>query len=211
MTSVIFATLGPSGTNHEFVAKKYIDFHRDFHGFHQATLILSDTAMAGAEAVRDGVADYFIVCAVHPDTPNIVGHFFREVFIVDTFISPSLPLAVLTRADVTEPRSLGVLHPATTNYIDTCKWQTVCKITTGSLHTVADGLLRGRYDSGLVYLNYAQRYPDQLRVDQEIGSPDDAWLVLGRKRTYVDPILAWRDSPIATQFVEFARDRARRE
>jgi hypothetical protein len=201
MTSVIFATLGPSGTNHEFVARKYIAFHE----LHKPTLRLSDTATAGAEAVRDGLADYFIICAVHPDTPNIVGRFFREVFIVDTFISPSQPLAVLTRADVTKPRSIGVLHPATTDYIDTSKWELVSKITTGSLHTVADGLLEGQYDSGLVYLNYAHRYPGQLRVDQEIGSPDDAWLVLGRKRTFADPILAWKDGPISTQFAEFAR------
>ena len=202
MPSVIFATLGPSGTNHEFVARKYIEFHE----LNDATLRLSDTATAGAEAVRDGVADYFILCAVHPDTPNIVGRFFREVFIVDTFISPSLPLAVLTRADVSKPRSIGVLHPATTQYIDTSKWDLVVKITTGSLHTVADGLLKDQYDSGLVYLNYAHRYPHQLRVDQEIGSPDDAWLVLGRKRTFTEPILAWKDAPISTQFVEFTRD-----
>jgi hypothetical protein len=202
MTSVTFATLGPSGTNHEFVARKYIAFHE----LHDATLRLSDTATAGAEAVRDGAADYFILCAVHPDTPKIVGSFCREVFIVDTFISPSLPLAVLTRADVDRPRSIGVLHPATTGYIDTSKWEVVTKITTGSLHTVADGLLKGRYDSGLVYLNYAQRYPGRLRVDQEIGSPDDAWLVLGRKRTYSDPILACRDGPISAQFAERARD-----
>ena len=202
MTSIIFSTLGPSGTNHELVARKYVDFHK----LRDATLRLADTATAGVEAVRDGVADYFILCAVHPDTPNLVGRFFREVFIVDTFISPSLPLAVLTRADVDKPRSIGVLHPATTDYIDTSKWEQVTKITTGSLHTVADGLLKGRYDSGLVYLNYAHRYPGQLRVDQEIGSPDDAWLVLGRKRTFVDPILAWKDGPISTQFTEFARD-----
>jgi hypothetical protein len=202
MTSIIFATLGPSGTNHAFVAQKYIDFHE----LSEATLRLSDTATTGVEAVRDEVADYFIICAVHPDTPNIVGRFFREVFIVDTFISPSLPLAVLTRADVGKPRSIGVLHPATTEYIDTSKWEWVSKITTGSLHTVADGLLKGQYDSGLVYLNYAQRYPGQLRVDQEIGSPDDAWLVLGRKRTFADPILAWKDGPISTQFAEFERD-----
>src|ERR1700683_1446059 len=159
MTSVIFATLGPSGTNHEFVARKYIDFHE----LYEATLRLSDTAIAGVEAVRDGVADYFIICAVHPDTPSIVGRFFREVFIVDTFISPSQPLAVLTRADVPKPRSIGVLHPATTDYIDISKWELVSKITTGSLHTVADGLLEGRYDSGLVYLNYPHRYPDHVR------------------------------------------------
>jgi hypothetical protein len=200
MTSIIFATLGPSGTNHAFVAQKYIDFHE----LSEATLRLSDTATTGVEAVRDEVADYFIICAVHPDTPNIVGRFFREVFIVDTFISPSLPLAVLTRADVTTPRSIGVLHPATTEYVDTSKWERVCKITAGSLHTVADGLLQGQYDSGLVYLNYAHRFPGQLRVDQEIGSPDDAWLVLGRKRTFTNLILAWKDSPISTQFAEFA-------
>ena len=202
MTSVIFITLGPAGTNHEFVARKYIGFHQ----LSKATLRLSDTATAGAEAVRDGAADYLIVCAVHPDTPDIVGRFFREVFIVDTFISPSLPLAVLTRADVKKPRSIGVLHPSTTEYIDTSKWDVVSKITTGSLHTVADGLLEGRYDSGLVYLNYAHRYPRELRIDQEIGSPDDAWLVLGRKRTFADPILAWKDAPITKQFAAFARD-----
>jgi hypothetical protein len=107
---------------------------------------------------------------------------------------------------VDKPRSIGVLHPATTDYIDTSKWEQVTKITTGSLHTVADGLLKGRYDSGLVYLNYAHRYPGQLRVDQEIGSPDDAWLVLGRKRTFVEPVLAWKDGPISRQFAAFARD-----
>ncbi len=202
MSSVIFATLGPSGTNHEFVARKYIDFHE----LPEARLRLSDTTTAGVEAVRDGVVDYFIICAVHPDTPNIVGRFFRAVFIVDTFISPSLPLAVLTRTEVKKPRSIGVLHPSTTAYIDTSKWELVSKITTGSLHTVADGLLNGRYDSGLVYLNYAQRYPDLLRVDQEIGSPDDAWLVLGRKRTFAEPILAWKESPISRQFAEITRE-----
>ena len=202
MTSVSFVTLGPSGTNHEFVARKYIEFHV----LNDATLRLSNTATAGARAVRDGEADYFIICAVHPDTPDIVGSLFREVFIVDTFISPSQSLAVLTRTEVQKPRSIGVLHPATTEYIDTGKWERVTKITTGSLHTVAEGLMQGRYDSGLVYLNYAHRYPDRLRVDQAIGSPDDAWLVLGRKRTFTDPILAWRDGPISRQFAELARD-----
>ena len=202
MTSVSFVTLGPSGTNHELVARKYIDFH----ALSDATLRLSDTATAGAQAVRDGAADYFIICAVHPDTPDIVGRLFREVFIVDTFISPSQPLAVLTRTEVKKPRSIGVLHPSTTEYIDTGKWERVTKITTGSLHTVADGLLQGRYDSGLVYLNYAHRYPDRLRVDQELGSPDDAWLVLGRKRTFTEPVLAWKDGPISKQFAASARD-----
>jgi hypothetical protein len=57
MTSIVFSTLGPSGTNHELVARKYVDFHK----LRDATLRLADTATAGVEAVRDGVADYFIL------------------------------------------------------------------------------------------------------------------------------------------------------
>jgi hypothetical protein len=198
MSSIVFATIGPHGTNHEFVTRKYLDFHR----LSNASLLLTETTDEAMEGVRGGSIDYFILCAVHPDTPRIVGRFFREVFIVDTFISPSLPLAVLSRIEVAAPRSIGVLHPSTTAYVDTRKWEKVVKITTGSLHTIAEGLLNGEYDAGLVYLNYSDRYPDRLRIDERIGSPDDAWLVLGRQRTYADPILAWRDSPVSRLFAD---------
>ena len=119
---------------------------------------------------------------------------------VANFISPSLPLAVLTRANIERPTSIGVLHPSTTDYIDASKWDRVVHITTGTLHAVAEGLLAGQYDSGLVYRNYADRFPSLLRVDQDLGSPDDAWLVLGRERTFSEPVQAWREAPIARQF-----------
>lgn len=57
------------------------------------------------------------------------------------------------------------------------------EITSGTLHDVFDGLMARRYDSGLVYAGYAERHPELLRLDQLLGSPDDAWLVLGRERT----------------------------
>ena len=124
------------------------------------------------------------------------------MFVVDTFIPPGLPLAVLSRRDVDSPQSIGVLHPSTSDYVDTGAWEEVVPITEGTLHTVAQGLLEGRYDSGLVYLDYAERHPDRLRVDRCLGSPDDAWLVLGRERAYRDPILAWPDSPAKRQFAQ---------
>jgi hypothetical protein len=194
---VTFTTLGPPGTNHEFVTRKYLGFH----GLTAtADLQLSASVDEAVDRIRSGTTHYFVLCSVHPDTPRVVGRHYREMFVVDSFISPSLPLAVLTRADIEHPTSIGVLHPSTTDYIDASKWDRVVHITTGTLHTVAEGLLAGRYDSGLVYRNYADRFPGRLRVDQDLGSPDDAWLVLGRERTFSEPVQAWRDAPIARQF-----------
>jgi len=202
MSAISIVTLGPDGTNHALVAAKYLAFH----GLPAEALRLVATIDGGLEEVRGGTADYLIVCAVHPDAPRAVGRYFREVFVVDAFISPSRPLAVLSRTEVAVPKSIGILHPATSDYVDTTKWQRVDRITTGSLHDVAKGLLDGRYDSGLVYLSYAEAYPDRLRVDEELGSPDDAWLVLGRQRTYSHPIQAWPDSPARALFARQIAD-----
>ncbi len=197
MSRITFTTLGPPGTNHELVTRKYLGFH----GLSAtADLQLSASVDEAVERIHAGTADYFVLCSVHPDTPRAVGRHYREMFVVDSFISPSLPLAVLTRADIEHPTSLGVLHPSTTDYIDASSWDRVVHITTGTLHTVAEGLLAGRYDSGLVYRNYAERFPGRLRVDLDLGSPDDAWLVLGRERTFSEPVQAWQDAPIARQF-----------
>jgi hypothetical protein len=197
MARITFTTLGPPGTNHDFVTRKYLRFH----GLTAtADLQLSASVDEAVQRIRAGTADYFVLCSVHPDTPRAVGRHYREMFVVDSFISPSLPLAVLTRADIEHPTSIGVLHPSTTDYIDAGKWELVVHITTGTLHTVAEGLLAGMYDSGLVYRNYADRFPGRLRVDQDLGSPDDAWLVLGRERTFSEPVQGWRDAPVARQF-----------
>ena len=204
MPRVTFTTLGPPGTNHEFVTRKYLGFH----GLTAtADLQLSASVDEAVDRIRSGTTHYFVLCSVHPDTPRAVGRHYREMFVVDSFISPSLPLAVLTRTDIEQPTSIGVLHPSTTDYIDASKWDRVVQITTGTLHTVAEGLLAGRYDSGLIYRNYAERFPDRLRVDQDLGSPDDAWLVLGRERTFAEPVQAWRDAPIARQFARIGGSR----
>jgi hypothetical protein len=60
-------------------------------------------------------------------------------------------------------------------------------------------MLAGELDSGLVYLDYTQKYPDRFRIEQVIGSPDDAWIVYGLTRTYKEGVQAWPDSPIADQ------------
>ena len=187
---ITFATFGPKGTNHELVTNEYIRFH----GIENARVELVPSFDAATKGLLKGEYDFVVQCAVHPDTPETLGSHFREMFAVDSFISSSKELAVLTRKEVENPRSLGLLSPATESYIDPQKWETL--IPGASLPIIFDNLLNGAYDSALVYLEYAHQYPDRVRVDQVLGSPDDVWIVYGRERTSEGKLQASKDAPI---------------
>jgi hypothetical protein len=187
---IVFATLGPSGTNHELVTRRYIDFH----GIEQARIELVDDFGQAMDGLRAGRVDYVIQCAVHPDTADTMGANFRDVFAVDSFISPSQDLAILTRREVVSPKSIGLLLPATEKYTDLSRWTE--KHTAPSLPIIFANLLKGQYDSALVYLEYARQHPERVRVDEVIGTPDDVWIVYGTTRTSRGGLQATRDSPV---------------
>lgn len=91
---VRFATLGPSGTNHELVTKRYLAAQGVEH--YGITLVLSfKEAIA---SLLQGDVDFIMQCAVHPETPETLGENFRSAFAIDCFISDSQELAVLSRA-----------------------------------------------------------------------------------------------------------------
>lgn len=191
---ITFATLGPGGTNHELVTRRYIDFH----GIKDAKIEPIGDFDIAAQWLIDGKVDYIIQCAVHPDTPRTLGNHFRSFYVVDTFISPSKDLAILTRSEVDHPASIAAILPATEGYADLSRWQS--KHHEYSIPVILEKLLTGEYDSGLVYLEYAEKYPGRFRIDEVIGSPDDAWIVYGRERTYRDRVLACLESPVSKQF-----------
>jgi hypothetical protein len=193
-----FVTMGPN-TNHALVSKRYLEFH----GLALSALQFVPDLELGAALVRDKRADYLIACSVHPDVPRITARYFRDLFIVDTFISDSKPLAIATRAEVKRPRSLGLLEP-TREYADTSRWPDIVVETKRSLNEVWDGLLRGDYDSALVYLELAERNPERMRIDEIIGSPDDAWVVFGRERVAHGKLVACRDSAFRAQLMSGA-------
>ena len=197
-----FATLGPTGSNHEFVTRRYLDFH----GLPDARIALVLEFDVAFAMLRAGTADFVVQVAVHPDTASVVGRHFREFFIVDVFVSPSRPLAVLTRAGVDRPRSIG-MQPATRAYVDTTRWEAI--VDEISIASVARSLLDGRIDSGITATEYASLHPDHLRVDEVIGTPDDAWIVYGRERTTGGAFLAWRDSPAGRRYRALADERRR--
>ncbi len=187
-----FATLGPAGSNHELVTTQYLAFH----GLHHARIELVlkfDDALA---MMLSGKVQHVVQVAVHPDATATVARFFihHRIYVIDTFIAPSYPLGVLTRAEVLHPRSLA-LQPATREYVDTRRWDTL--VPEVSVASVAEGLLAGTYDSGITALHVAERHPGRFRVDSVIGTIDDPWIVYGMQRTTDGQLLAWRDSPAA--------------
>lgn len=122
----------------------------------------------------------------------VEGFFFFETFAEASlqrdgiFLFPTKPLALLSRKEIGRPRTLGLV-PATAGYVDDCDWVQITDV--GSKPLVAQGLLEGLYDAGLTHLEYAERYPDELRVVEKIGEIDTTWIVYGtRKRLHGDLI-----------------------
>jgi len=189
-----FVALGPAGSNHEYVTRRYLDFHgiRD-----RASIELIKDFEQGAEAVLEHRADFMVQCAVHPATMATVAKYLDGLYVVDTFISPSQDLAIIQRNDAQKPRTLAVMRP-TLDYTDRTKWDDVEFVET--VAEVSKGLVDGTYEVGLGYVSVAQKHPQLLHVVEFIGTVDDAWIVYGRTRVSENRLLAWRDSPAAALY-----------
>lgn len=194
------ATLGPSGTNHELATKRYLDLHK----VRAYEIVLAESFAQAVQSLKAGEVDYLVQCAVHPETPHTLGSNFKDIFAVDCFISDSKPLAVLTRRDVKMPKSIGVLLPANEHYTDLSRWER--KVSYPSLPNIFVKLRQGEFDSALVYKEYADQYPNEVRVDEVIGSPDDVWIVYGRQRVATQGIVAWYDSLVGRQLRELGAE-----
>ena len=185
-----FVTLGPAGTNHDLVTRNYLAFH----GLDNAAVILVDGFFEGLAMMGDGWADFMVQVAVHPDCADVISkaHFDYGIHIVDSFISPSKELGILTCAEVARPRTLA-LQPASSGYADISAW--LEHVPASSIVRVAEGLLNGTWDSGLTTLELAEEHPGRFRVDAVIGTVDDPWLVYGRERVSSGELVAWPESP----------------
>ena len=86
------ATLGPSGTNHELVTHRYMDFH----GVTDYAVSLVDDFGEAADMLSSGAVDLIVQCAVHPQTPETLGANLGAFYAADCFIADSRELGVLT-------------------------------------------------------------------------------------------------------------------
>lgn len=189
-----FITLGPSGSNHEYVTRNYLAFHEISA---RSSIDLAVDFESAAQAVLNGKADFLLQCAVHPATMATVAKYLEGLFVVDTFIASSQDLAVIRRKNVPRSSTLAVMRP-TLDYTDASRWEEINYVDT--VAEVTQGLISGKYDAGLGFVSAAQAHPDLLEVDEFIGTVDDAWIVYGRKKVSAGKLLAWRESPAAALY-----------
>jgi hypothetical protein len=185
MTRPTFITLGPTGTCHEAALRRYLAFQ----GVADAQIVLVEDLLGAIEEVRDKEDTFLVQCSAHVQVHLVTERYFREVFVVDTFIYPTKELALLVRTDRESPRSLGIVS-ATRGYPDLTLWSEI--IDEPSKPVVARHLLAGDYDAGLTHLHYAREHPDVLRVQEVYGAVDTTWVVYGRRKRFKGEVIGNR-------------------
>lgn len=170
-------TLGPEGTCHERAVQHYLAFQ----GVDEYRIELITDFFVGLEMLRETPNAFLVQCSAHPKVHEITEKYWREVFVVDTFIYPTKHLVLLSRRDVEVPRSIGIV-PATKGYVDLSQWEEVIDVV--SKPVVGEGLLRGSYDSGLTHMEHVTEHADELQLDLDIGEIDTTWVVYGREKRF---------------------------
>jgi hypothetical protein len=180
--AVKVVTLGPAGTCHERAVQRYLDFQ----GVEDFEIEFISDFMDGLERIRGQQNAFLVQCSAHPRVHEVTERYWREVFVVDTFIFPTKHLVVLTRREVDRPRSLGIV-PATKGYVDLSQWDEIIDVV--SKPVVGEELLEGRYDSGLTHMEHFEEHEDELRLDLDIGEIDTTWVVYGTQKRFQGEVI----------------------
>jgi hypothetical protein len=177
-----FVTLGPAGTCHERAVRRYAAFQ----GVDDYEIEFIADFFDGLELIRGREDAFLVQCSAHPLVHEITEKHWTEVFVVDTFIYPTKHLVLLSRREVEAPRSIGIV-PATKGYVDLSRWDEVIDVSSKPI--VAEGLLRGDYDSGLTHMEHFEEHADELRLDLDIGEIDTTWVVYGTTKRFAGEVI----------------------
>lgn len=175
-------TLGPTGTCHERAVTEYMRFQ----GVDNYEIELITDFFVGLEKMRETPDAFLVQCSAHPKVHEITEKYWTEIFVVDTFIYPTKHLVLLSRREVEKPRSLGIV-PATKGYVDLSQWEEIVDVPSKPI--VAEGLLRGEYDSGLTHMEHVEEHADELRLDLDIGEIDTTWVVYGPEKRFKGDVI----------------------
>jgi hypothetical protein len=182
IASIEIITLGPEGTCHERAVRRYLEFQ----GINDFSISFIGDFLDGLERIRDRKDAFLVQCSAHPKVHEVTERYWREIFVVDTFIYPTKHLVVLTRREVERPRSLGIV-PATKGYVDLSQWEEIIDVV--SKPVVGEELLAGRYDSGLTHMEHFEEHEDELRLELDIGEIDTTWLVYGTEKRFQGDVI----------------------
>jgi len=179
---ITIVTLGPEGTCHERAVRRYMEF-QGVKGFEVDYIA---DFLDGLERIRGREDAFLVQCSAHPKVHEVTERYWKEVFVVDTFIYPTKHLVVLSRREVERPRSLGIV-PATKGYVDLSQWEKIVDVV--SKPVVGEELLAGRYDAGLTHIEHLEEHEEELRLDLDIGEIDTTWLVYGTRKRFEGEVI----------------------
>ena len=166
------ATLGPEGSNHALIARRYLERH----GSTEDAVLLYEAFHEAFEALMAGEVERVLQCTAHFSHADCVGRYMHRAYPVDTLIAGSRPLALLARAEVDRPRSVG-RQPATRFYTDLDGFTEQCD--TPTIVAAAEGLLAGRFDAAICALEVLGQHPESLRLVKDLGPALDVWVLYG--------------------------------
>ena len=191
---MIFATLGPAGSNHAFVLERYLTRHYARNSEQHATGAAAgrSSGRSGAraiggiqtrlfpafpdafEALLAGQVDRVLQCTAHFSHAECVGRFMHRAFPVDTFIASSRPLALLASTSVAKPRTVA-LQPATRHYTDLTAFAEQIEVET--VVAAAEGLLAGSFDAAICARELLERHRSRFRLLKDLGPALDVWVI----------------------------------
>jgi hypothetical protein len=181
-----FITLGPSGTCHENALLHYLEFQ----GIERFEVVLVADLLGAISLVREREDTFLVQCSAHVQVHLVTEIYHTEVFVIDSFLYPTKELALLVRADVESPQSLGIVS-ATRGYLDLSRFATI--VDEPSKPVVARNLLAGAYDAGLTHLHHARERPAELRVEEVYGAVDTTWVVYGPHKRFRGDVIGTRN------------------
>jgi hypothetical protein len=178
-----FITLGPQGTCHENALLHYLEFQ----GIEEFELVLEEDLLGAIDQVRRRPHTFLVQCSAHVQVHLVTERYYKEVFVIDTFLYPTKELSLLVRNDRPDPQSLGIVS-ATRGYLDLDRFAQI--IDEPSKPVVGRHLLAGEYDAGLTHLHYAHEHPDVLRIEEVYGAVDTTWVVYGQRKRFRGQVIA---------------------
>ncbi|MDQ7729250.1 hypothetical protein [Halomonas sp. SpR8] len=164
------ATLGPSGNNHELIAKRYLSLRC----CGEDSIALFSQFEDAFQALIAGQVSHVLQCTAHATHSDCVGRYMHHAYPVDTFIAGSKPLALLAQRAIAHPTQVA-LQPATRYYTDLTSYADIIEAPTTV--AVAEGLLAGRFEAGICAEEVLAQAPEQLRLVQSLGPALDTWVV----------------------------------
>jgi hypothetical protein len=171
MSGSVYATLGPSGTCHDAALQAYLLNNR----IENPRIQFVEDFIHAIDLLAEGQVNFVIQGCAHPQVATSIERHFHKVAMIDTFLYPTKPLALISRRG-SNRRTLGLM-PVTKDYLDLRGWAELVYESSNAI--VAKKMEMGVYDGAITFATVAEEHPERFEILEMIGEIQMAWLVYG--------------------------------